>query len=152
MEIEQMTVRMGEMAAEIERLQSLLEQESQESIKASCRVAALEMELDAQQSPAVAVPEDIQYLIDRVRKWGIENTGNEPSLSCFHRALDELVEALMKSPRITEQDAREILIQFPKWWADSTHTHYDFAVEVWLQNEGRALLAKLNEVNNEKAN
>lgn len=46
------------------------------------------------QSPAVAVPSNIGELIRNVERWGVECTGNEPSLSCFNRAIDELREAL----------------------------------------------------------
>jgi hypothetical protein len=29
-------------------------------------------------------------LLDDVKKWGVEHTGNEPSISCFYRAFEEL--------------------------------------------------------------
>lgn len=95
-----------------------------------------------QQSPAVAVPADIQALIDSVRKWGIENTGNEPSISCFHRSLDELVGALSPSPRITEQDVLVILEAYFTW--NYKREYADTSYETWLKMEGSKLLAKLN--------
>ncbi len=46
-EVERSQRLLNGMASEVERLQSLLEQERQESLTASCRVAALQMELDS---------------------------------------------------------------------------------------------------------
>jgi len=106
--------------------------------------ARLQSIIDAQQSPAVAVPDDIQWLIDRVRKWGIENTGNEPSVSCFHRALDELVDALTKSQRVNENDAREIIEHFIGKYSITGYQNY---IEGWIAHHCAPLLTKLNEAN-----
>lgn len=46
-EIDRSQSLLNGMASEVDRLQSLLEQERQESLTSSCRVAALEMELDS---------------------------------------------------------------------------------------------------------
>ncbi len=46
-EVERLQSLLNGIASEVERLQSLLEQERQESLTASCRVAALGMELDS---------------------------------------------------------------------------------------------------------
>lgn len=49
-EIDRLQSLLNGIASEVERLQSLLEQERQESLTASCRVAALEIELDSAKS------------------------------------------------------------------------------------------------------
>lgn len=100
---------------------------------------------NASKSPAVAGLGDIQLMIDRVRKWGVENTGNEPSVSCFHHALDELVVALIQSPRITEQDAAQIILSF-HWFAESFKSKYfhNPSFTDWHKQEGQKVLNKLN--------
>ena len=57
------------------------------------------------------------------------------------------------SPRITEQDAREIARSFNIFRSQGHGLHPDGIVNKWLRSdECRELLKKLNEANNEKAN
>lgn len=59
----------------------------------------------------------------------------------------ELLKQRSESPRITEQDAREILEGFCKIW------HYSSEIGAFLgDSDCRDILAKLNEANHEKAN
>lgn len=44
--------------------------------------------------------EELIRLIEAVRKWGIDHTGCEPSISCFHQAVDNLRMALDNPPAI----------------------------------------------------
>ena len=50
------------------------------------------------------------------------------------------------SPRITEQDAREIAIKFYLWWRDQPSFDRENGFKIWMSEgqEGRALLDKLN--------
>lgn len=84
---------------------------------------------------------DTQSLIDRVRKWGIENTGNEPSISCFHRALDELVDFLIKQNRVNSNDAKHIINHFLEKYSIHGYGHY---VEGWMMHHCQPMLEKLN--------
>lgn len=151
---------------EVDRLQSLLDQERQESLTASCRVAALEMELDSaksiidelqrrfmntsvdrnllqgvineRQSPEVAVP-DADVLASIIRK--VDGAHLLGASALAERIVEEL-KTSQQSPRITEQDARII--------AESAIHHYIFSdkganIDNWIEDEGRDLLAKLNE-------
>jgi hypothetical protein len=59
------------------------------------RAELAEALIEAESKQGPATPDDIQALVDNVRRWGIENTGHEPSISCFHRSLDELVSAIL---------------------------------------------------------
>jgi hypothetical protein len=129
MEIEQMRLRMGEMAAEIERLKSII---------------------DAQQSPAVAVPDGLRELIAACRQIGfpVVTDGMRYVIDDMQSALSRVQNSIgVPSPRITEQDAREILEGFCKIW------HYSSEIGAFLgDSDCRDILAKLNEANNGKAN
>ena len=105
MDIEQMRIRMGEMAAEVERMQSIV---------------------DAQQSPAVAV-----QICDECDIAG-----------CKHVRNQTLQITASASPRITEQDAREIINSAINFMYETGSQH---PIGYWLHEEGRALLAKLND-------
>ena len=116
--------------------------------------------IPAQQSPAVAVPDGweitVRQLIDTLYRYN-------PSLSVkgpYHvgdRKLCAEAEAILidakLSPRITEQDAREIAVlaikdmadQFREGWPDHIGKYY-FMIGYSCSIEGRALLAKLNGV------
>jgi hypothetical protein len=47
---------------------------------------------------------ELTRLIEAVRKWGIDHTGCEPSISCFHQAVDNLRMALENPPSVPVQD------------------------------------------------
>jgi hypothetical protein len=132
MDIEQMRIRMGEMAAEIERLH---EQLVQTSADRNLLQGALD-DLDiAQQSPAVA--DTYQRVVqlwnskaDEYNQWESLGEGEkiEFSVRCGI------------SPRITEQDAGEILLSYGVEY---------IGILQWLKDNGRSTLAKLNEVSHE---
>ena len=123
MDIEQMRIRMGEMAAEIERLQSVIDS----------------------QSPAVSVPDyfreewkrNVMLMWSCVRKYD----SSIPS-----DVLDFMRESMFKmlkcypSPRITDKDAGEILLSYGVEY---------IGILQWLKDNGRSTLAKLNEVSHE---
>ena len=105
------------------RLQLLLDQERQESLTASCSVAALEMELDSAKS-----------MIDELQKRFMD--------ASVDRNLLQGVINEQPSPRITEHETRIIV--------ESAIHHYIFSdkganIDNWIEDEGRDLLAKLNE-------
>ena len=62
------------------------------------------------------------------------------------KAAADVIESLNQSPRITEQDAREIATQFFYWWHNQPGTNTMQGFGDWLEFEGRALLDKLNGV------
>lgn len=138
-ELDTLRVRVGEMAAEIERLNGVIAQREQESLSEPDRSGVYFYKVsscaapDSKDSSCICwhqygsgplpdlkpdgdgvaaereVPEGLQVLVDNVRKWGIENTGNEPSVSCFHRSLDVLVEALLSRRLITEREQGDLI-------------------------------------------
>ena len=131
MEIEQMRLRMGEMSAEIERLQSIV---------------------DAQQSPAVAVPDGLRELIAACRQIGfpVVTDGMRCVIDDMQSALSRVQNSIgFPSPRITEQDADSIINSAVNFMYETESRH---SIDYWLHEEGRALLTKLNEANHEKAN
>ncbi len=86
--------------------------------------------IPAQQSPAVAVPDDWNAQCTCGHRWhAVMPTENCPSCN--------------PSPRITEHDARELLNSAMLHFHPSQS--YELRIEVWLDYQGRALLAKLNE-------
>ena len=114
---------MGEMAAEIERLQSIV---------------------DKQQSTAVAVPDywqeewkkNVMLMWVCVRK----HDSSVPSDVLDFMRENLLSAAKQSTQRVTEQDAREILEGFCKFG------HYSSEIGAFLgDSDCRALLAKLND-------
>lgn len=98
-------------------------------------------------SPAVAVPDEIISAINELRK-NIRTEGKSVSY-CGIRDNDSTRDALEKlfsfnltqSPRITEQDAREIAQSAVEYYADHRWREGD---KFWMHDKGRALLEKLN--------
>lgn len=85
----------------------------------------------AQQSPAVAVPE--------FEEPDCPHCGGVMNGDCF------CDEPKLPSPRITEQDAREIARSFNIFRSQGHGLHPDGIVNKWLRSdEGRELLKKLN--------
>lgn len=137
MDIEQMRIRMGEMAAEIERLNAYIDQLLDPNSEPSLGVAISKTE-NTTQSPAVAVPKTLSKQLEIVSRrlekdglWVLRDTVN-------------LAIAALQSPRITEQDAREILESFCKFG------HYSSDIGAFLCDSiFRELLDKLNGANHE---
>ena len=140
MDIEQLHIRMGEMAAEIERLQSVLDEASaQDPVDyerllngewVKCSKTRYEVTSDpvralytrpipGQQSPAVAVPESPSEL-----------------LAAYNHLL---------SNRITGRESFEIILSF-YWFMENfkSKNGRNPSVVEWYEAEGRALLDKLN--------
>ena len=112
-------VRMGEMAAEIERLQSIVDAANA-------------------QEPFTVIDYDGEKA-EIVMHFEVRDIGK---IKLYRRPIPA-----QQSPRITEQDAREILEGFCKVW------HYSSEIGAFLgDSDCRDILAKLNEANNEKAN
>ena len=172
MDIEQMRLRMGEMAAEIERLQSII---------------------DTRPSPAVAVPDGLRELIAACRQIGfpVVTDGMRYVIDDMQSALSRVQNSIgVPSPRITDQD--DIGAQLYEEMQDAMHPHVvngllpwsvieswelifahwlatkdgritekdageillSYGVEYigilqWLKDKGRSTLAKLNEVSHE---
>ena len=120
MDIEQMRIRMGEMAAEVERMQSIV---------------------DEQQSPAVAVPDNAElHCMEAGHRDYFARTGNLCSCKKY------LFVPHPSPQRVTEQDAYDIILNF-YWFMDAfknKHGRNPSVIE-WREAEGRALLAKLND-------
>lgn len=139
MEIEQMQIRMGEMAAEIERLSSAWQVETlnrKDTIiaKQEAENDRLKAENAGMQSPAVAVP-DTDVLASIIRK--VDGAHSLGASALAERIVEEL-KASKSSPSITEQDAREILESFCYEYCSIA------GIDEWCEKEGRALLNKLN--------
>lgn len=150
MDIEQMRIRMGEMAAEIERLQSVIDEanaqqspwlraidealvvhhvgvvdDTDDYEQAKQKINLL---LCAQQSPAVAV-----------------QICDECDISeCRHVKNQTLQIIANQSPRITEQDAREIVQSFEDFSEEGESAYKDSRWSYYIETHGRALLEKLN--------
>lgn len=169
MDIEQMRIRMGEMGAEIERLQGVIDEaNSQEPIyqysntqnvnlwtdcdkdtydimRKEYRRIVYARPIPAQQSPAVAVPETetvyFRYANSRVESTICVQKGEA------HKHVDpKLIIKIVphaQSPRITEQDASEIINSAINFMYETKSRH---SIDYWLHEEGRALLNKLNGV------
>lgn len=155
-DIERLQRLLNGMASEVERLQSLLEQERQESLTSSCRVAALEMELDsaypipAQQSPAVAVPDGWilvpKMLTGKMYDAIVRVADNRDFISWPANIWESACDASPNPPtskllRITQQDAREIALSAWRYWMNNC----DRTVDNWIEDEGRDLTNKINE-------
>lgn len=69
--------------------------------------------------------------------------GDEPRCKWIMQEIAELKEKATKPQRITEQDAREIITSAMKYFFPERS--YLLRIEMWLNDEGRTLLAKLNE-------
>lgn len=94
-----------------------------------------------QQSPAVAVPDlnEIADILEAVVDFTKDEDGRTKSILDAEDMCDLLRKlAAKQSPRITEQDAREIIDSYMQ-----VFDALDF--EEWLGAEGRALLSKLND-------
>jgi hypothetical protein len=180
-ECETLRVRIGEMAAEIERLQGVIDAaNAQEPVAVACGAGKIYVKSDfsdidsflrdcknnttlyarpipAQPSPAVAVPdykEGLFQLRQQAENWSTKLgfitsviNSRKISLSAKEREFphllierlhtdSELLKRRSESPRITEQDVRQIL---DAYW-DSTDDCGDCLKSV----DGRALLNKLN--------
>jgi len=148
------------MASEVERLQSLLEQERQKSLTSSCRVAALEMELDsahlipAQQSLAVVVPDGWilvpKMLTGKMYDAIVRVADNRDFISWPANIWESACDASPNPPtskllRVTEHDAREIALSAWRYWMNNC----DRTVDNWIEDEGLDLTNKLNGVTNE---
>ena len=98
------------------------------------------------QSPAVAVPEFNGWYCAQCQ-CGVdpsEVTYQETHTTCGRYITDD--EPPTSPQRVTEQDAREIAIQFFYWWHNQPGTNTMQGFGDWLEFEGRALLSKLNGV------
>ena len=146
-ELDVLQVRVGEMAAEIERLQSIIDEKKSadrdtiinilvssgnlsEGVTADLIIGAI----GAQQSPAVAVPDECCATGQSCDYEICTLNGEQQCKYCGKEHPD------MSSPRITEQDAREIIVSFSKFY-DEDYPNDMF--DDWI-DDGRALLNKLN--------
>ena len=75
-----------------------LERERLENLKVIEKLTAERDAALAREAELVAQVEALKYHINRVAQASADNTGNEPSFSCFHRALDEAHEAVNETP------------------------------------------------------
>lgn len=96
-----------------------------------------------QQSPAVAVPDSDDGLLPidandhpdcRVMYW------SEQELRAIKDYARRCIAAQSPSPRITEQDAREIGLSAYRYWMNNC----DRTIDNWVEDEGHVLLAKIN--------
>ena len=106
----------------------------------------LKAELKSQQSPAVVVPD---WVIDAIeRQFCSEIDCATPDTSCCMKDLKDSVNFLRGMSvepirqRVTEQDARAMWVSAFRYWMNNC----DRTVYNWIEDEGRALLAKLNGV------
>lgn len=113
--------------------------------------------IGAQQSPAVAVPDDLVKLM-RAASWELKggstvchDSGSRArgdSLFAMATKINDYLASMAthQSPRITEQDAREIIAHYIY---DARHVVLDDSFFTqWLDSSGRALLEKLNKPEN----
>ena len=105
--------------------------------------------IPAQPSPAVAVPEVTPNMLRAAQLKSELGAYACSNLSGGYELIRELFEVMISesgtSPRITEQDARDIALKYYQWRTFNTYpkSHADFW-DSWIRLEGRALLNKLN--------
>jgi len=107
--------------------------------------------IPAQQSPAVAVPDRWQDKLELAHMKGQSFAGIDPSFSAAQECAIKMMAGLsFTSPRITEQDAREIVTSWVRHVDDHDETVAipDFE---WSHHEWKLILrALLNKLNGEK--
>lgn len=199
MDIEQLHIRMGEMAAEIERLQSVIDEANSQVPVVRVldgRVVDFNPNYDgdvsngeffarpipAQQSPAVAVPEifkkvifeqpeetkelvigvddnDCPYFILGSQKFRLDPTviENRDQAKWYQKQLSIAFEKFIsgehirQSPRVTEQDAREIIDDYIGFCDGKRLKPQSSAViGMYMKNEFSALLDRLSRDKNGK--
>lgn len=94
------------------------------------------------QSPAVAAPVSRDVIREVFMRNGFTVKEWQSDLKdyVFNAAYD----LLSLSPRITEQDAREIATQFFYWWHNQPGTNTNQGFDDWIGGEGRDILKKIN--------
>lgn len=160
-ELQILRTRVGEMAAEIERLQSVIDEANAQEPVVYLNVDTelgytfvdngfvddlmdgkhplYAAPVPAQQSPAALLPDGYRLISNEK----LENFGNREFAKGVRAATKQ-------TPRITEQDARSVLVTFlSKDGLYNLTVSQSLSIENWISTEGRVLLDKLNGVKNE---
>jgi hypothetical protein len=98
-------------------------------------IAAIKAMLSAAPQPAKAVSEEEPNLRSTIIDALLSTAGLSEGVTA-----DAILSVINNKPRITEQDARAIIADYSDY-----HGEFD-RPESWINDRGRALLAKLNEV------
>ena len=98
-----------------------------------------DIDLDEQSSQQVqdepVQDKKLDELFESVIRWGEEHTGNEPSISCFHRAVDELRDHVKAMPTPKQEPVTEVFKTLMRDICEAEATDSDRSVHVdydWL--------------------